>query len=33
MIVLVRELDTSPSDAQFTMTVIDKILADHRDAR
>ncbi len=34
MIVLVRELDTSPSDAEFTMTVIDKILAaDHRDAR
>jgi aminoglycoside phosphotransferase (APT) family kinase protein len=33
MIVLVRELDTSPAGAGFTKNVIDKILADHRDAR
>jgi aminoglycoside phosphotransferase (APT) family kinase protein len=33
MIVLVRELDTNPDDAKLTKNVIDKILADHRDAR
>lgn len=33
MIVLVRALNTDPDDAEFTTNVIDKILADHRDAR
>jgi aminoglycoside phosphotransferase (APT) family kinase protein len=33
MIVLVRELETDSGDAGFTKGVIDKILADHRDAR
>jgi aminoglycoside phosphotransferase (APT) family kinase protein len=33
MIVLVRALDADPDDAEFTKNVIDKILADHRQAR
>jgi aminoglycoside phosphotransferase (APT) family kinase protein len=33
MIVLVRELDTDPDDADLTKNVISKILADHRDTR
>ena len=33
MIVLARALDTSPADADVTKHVINKILADHRDAR
>jgi len=33
MIVLVGALDTDPDDAAFTKTVIEKILADHLDAR
>jgi aminoglycoside phosphotransferase (APT) family kinase protein len=33
MIVLVRALHTDPADAEFTKDVIDKILADHREAR
>ena len=33
MIVLVRELDTDPGQAEFTTSVIEKIIADHRDAR
>ncbi len=32
-IVLVKALDTDPDDAEITKNVIDKILADHRDAR
>jgi hypothetical protein len=33
MIVLAGELDTDPDGAEFTKTVIEKILADHLDAR
>jgi hypothetical protein len=33
MIVLVEQLDTDPDEAEFTKDVIDKIIADHCDAR
>ena len=33
MIVLARELETDPGDAELTKGVIGKIIADHCDAR